>query len=173
MQAVLLRKTDVCLPFYGLRPETPQRRAAVHSLRLSISCSAHSHANAPELELVCNITEAPPVADEARRCWRKTRSIAPAPRAIGDYVLRGLNGLRSKTHEPVLFERSEFTGECAEQLIESRKLSTAARRCGCRAGTARLLFFCRRFLFQIKRKCRNAGSIYLLIIVRSEGKSPF
>ena len=78
----------------------------------------------------------PPVADEARRCWRKTRSIAPAPRAIGDYVLRGLNGLRSKTHEPVLFERSEFTGECAEQLIESRRLSAAARRCGCRAGAA-------------------------------------
>ena len=118
-----------------------------------------------------NITEAPPVADEARRCWRKTRSIAPAPRAIGDYVLRGLNGLRSKTHEPVLFERSEFTGECAEQLIESRKLSTAARRCGCRAGTARLLFFCRRFLFQIKRKCRNAGYIYHPVRVRSEGRS--
>ncbi len=101
---------------------------------------------------------------------RKTRSIAPAPRAIGDYVLRGLNGLRSKTHEPVLFERSEFTGECAEQLIESRKLSTAARRCGCRAGTARLLFFCRRFLFQTKRKCRSTGSIYLLIIVRREDR---
>ena len=28
----------------------PQRRAAVHSLWLPISCSAHSHANAPELE---------------------------------------------------------------------------------------------------------------------------
>ena len=65
-----------------------ERRAAVLSSRLSIGSSAHSHANAPELELVCNITEAPPVADEARRCWRKTRSIAPAPRAIGDYVLR-------------------------------------------------------------------------------------
>ena len=77
-----------------------------------------------------NITEAPPVADEARRCWRKTRSIAPAPRAIGDYVLRGLNGLRSNTHESVLFERSEFTGECAELPTESRKLCTAARRCG-------------------------------------------
>ena len=38
--------------------------------------------------------------------------------------------MRSKTHEPVLFERSEFTGECAEQLIESRELYTAARRCG-------------------------------------------
>jgi len=76
-----------------------------------------------------NITEAPPVADEARRCWRKTRSIAPAPRAIGDYVLRGLNGLRSKTHEPVLFERSEFTGECAELPTESCKLCAAARRC--------------------------------------------
>ena len=76
-----------------------------------------------------NITEAPPVADEARRCWRKTRSIAPAPRAIGDYVLRGLNGLRSKTHEPVLFERSKFTGECAELPTESCKLCAAARRC--------------------------------------------
>ena len=63
-----------------------------------------------------------------------------------------------------------FAGECAEQLIESRERCTAARRCGCRAGTARLLFFCRRFLFQIKRKCRNAGSIYHLIIVRSEGR---
>ena len=113
-----------------------------------------------------NITEAPPMADEARRCWRKTRRIAPAPRAIGDYVLRGLNGLRSKTHEPVLFELSEFTGECAEQLIESRELYTAARRCGGTGGIPPvLLFFCRRFLFQIKRKCRNAGSIYCLIIV--------
>ena len=50
--------------------------------------------------------------------------------------------MRSKTHEPVLFERSEFTGECAELFerseftgecaelpIESRKLSNAARRC--------------------------------------------
>ena len=51
-----------------------------------------------------NITEAPSVADEARRCWRKTRSIAPASRAIGDYVLRGLNGLRSKTHEHALVQ---------------------------------------------------------------------
>ena len=76
-----------------------------------------------------NITEAPPVADEARRCWRKTRSIAPAPRAIGDYVLRGLDGLRSKMHEPVLFERGAFACECAEQLTESRKLCTAAWRC--------------------------------------------
>ena len=76
-----------------------------------------------------NITEAPPVADEARRCWRKTRSIAPAPRAIGDYVLRGLNGLRSKTHEPVLFERSEFTGECAELPVDSCELGATARRC--------------------------------------------
>ena len=35
--------------------------------------------------------------------------------------------MRSKTHEPVLLEQSEFTGECAEQLIESRELYTAAR----------------------------------------------
>ena len=29
-----------------------------------------------------------------------------------------------------------FAGECAEQLTENRGLSTAARRCGCRAGAA-------------------------------------
>ena len=34
-----------------------------------------------------------------------------------------------------------------------------------------LLFFCRRFLFQIKRKCRKAGSIYRLIMVCSEGRN--
>ena len=33
-----------------------------------------------------------------------------------------------------------------------------------------MLFFCRRFLFQIKRKCRNAGSIKSLIIVGREGR---
>ena len=33
-----------------------------------------------------------------------------------------------------------------------------------------LLFFCRRFLFQIKRKCRNAGSVKSLIIVGREGR---
>ena len=44
---------------------------------------------------------------------------------------------------------------------------------GSRGEALRLLFFCRRFLFQIKRKCRNAGSIYHLIIVHSEGKKRF
>ena len=34
-----------------------------------------------------------------------------------------------------------------------------------------LLFFCRRFLFQIKRKCRNTGYIYHPVRVRSEGGS--
>ena len=34
----------------GSAPRPRQRHAAVHSSRLSISCSAHSRANAPELE---------------------------------------------------------------------------------------------------------------------------
>ena len=42
---------------------------------------------------------------------------------------------------------------------------------GSRGGVLSLLFFCRRFLFQIKRKCRNAGSIYRLIMVCSEGRN--
>ena len=120
-----------------------------------------------------NITEAPPVADEARRCWRKTRSIAPAPRAIGDYVLRGLNGLRSKTHEPALVQAPARL----RANVPSNRLRAASQVLprGVRGGTGGfppvLLFFCRRFLFQTKRKCRNAGSIHLLIRVRSEGRS--
>ena len=93
-----------------------QRRAAAPSSRLSVGSSAHSHANAPELERVCNITEAPPVADEARRCWRKTRSITPAPRAIGDYVLRGLcGGLQSKPSP----RSSQTASTTAAQLLEA------------------------------------------------------
>ena len=64
-----------------------------------------------------------------------------------------------------------FARECAEQLIESLELSTAARRClGSRGETPSLLFFCRRFLFQIKRKCRNAERRYYLIVVGRKGK---
>ena len=50
----------------GNPPVPPQRRAAVHSLRLPISCSAHSHANAPELERM-----------RARASCFASRSLAP------------------------------------------------------------------------------------------------
>ena len=68
-----------------------------------------------------------------------TKNKEHSARSKGDrrlYVLRGLNGLRSKTHEPVLFERSEFTGECAELPTESCKLCAAARRCRGYRGAA-------------------------------------
>ena len=38
--------------------------------------------------------------------------------SMSEKNVRGLNGLQSKPHEPVLFERSEFTGECAELPTE-------------------------------------------------------
>ena len=150
---------------------------------------------------------------------------------------------RSKGDRRLCFERAErlakqdarartrsssgaFACECAELPIESRELSTAARRSRGYRGAAHrkvsthrfcaakllalksigflmtgkkkarrnapafqaffrgmaqkdlllsdaclpfcghsLLFFCGRFLFQIKRKCRNAVSVYCLIIV--------
>ena len=40
---------------------------------------------------------------------------------------------------------------------------------GSRGEALSLLFFCRRFLFQIKRKCRNAGSVKYFLRVGSEG----
>ena len=51
-----------------------------------------------------------------------------APQCLKVFLVGRGNGLRSKTHEPVLFERSEFTGECAEPPTESCELCTAARR---------------------------------------------
>ena len=130
-----------------------------------------------------NITEASPVADEARRCWRKTRSIAPAPRAIGDYVLRGLDGLRSKMHEPVLFERSEFACECAEQLTESRKLCTAAWRCQGYRGAAHRKVSTHRFyaakllalksigfLMTGKKKARRNAPVFQALFLRHGAK---
>ena len=51
------------------------------------------------------------------------------PQCLKAFLGERGNGLRSKTHEPVLFERSEFTGECAELPTESRELCTAARCC--------------------------------------------
>ena len=104
-----------CL-FMGCAPRPRQRRAAVHSLRLSVGSSAHSPVNSLRSNNTGNVAEAPPVADEASRCWRKTRSITPAPRAIGDYVLRGLcGGLQSKPSP----RSSQTASTTAAQLLEA------------------------------------------------------
>ena len=50
----------------GFAPRPREHRAAVHSSRLSIGSSAHSHANAPELERV-----------RARASCFASRSLAP------------------------------------------------------------------------------------------------
>ena len=50
----------------GFAPRPREHRAAVHSSRLSIGSSAHSHANAPELERV-----------RARAACCTSRSLAP------------------------------------------------------------------------------------------------
>ena len=65
--------------------------------------------------------------------------------------------MRSKTHEPVLFERSEFTGECAELPIESRKLSTAARRCRGLGVKPQDCLFLQAFLFSDRKEMPKRG----------------
>ena len=42
---------------------------------------------------------------------------------------------------------------------------------GSRGETPSLPFLCRRFFSQTEKKCRNAGNVYHLIIVRGEGRS--
>ncbi len=120
-----------------------------------------------------NITEAPPVADEARRCWRKTRSIAPAPRAIGDYVLRGLNGLRSKTHEPALVQApARLRANVPSCLLSST--SYVLRR-GVRGASGRspeFAFLLQAFSFSNKKKMPKRGKCKSLIMVGREGNKP-
>ena len=100
----------------GFAPRPRERRAAVHSLYCSVGSSAHSPVNSLRSNSTGNVAEAPPVADKARRCWRKTRSITPAPRAIGDYVLRGLcGGLQSKPSP----RSSQIACSTAARLLEA------------------------------------------------------
>ena len=66
--------------------------------------------------------------------------------------------MRSKTHEPVLFERSEFTGECAELLTESRELGAAAWHSrGYRGDSPCFAFLLQAFSFSNKKKMPKRG----------------
>ena len=65
--------------------------------------------------------------------------------------------MRSKTHEPVLLERSEFTGECAELLTESRELGTAARHSRGYRGDFPCFAFLLQVFFSNKKKMSKRG----------------
>ena len=115
MQAVLLRKTDVCLPFYGLRLETPQRRAAVHSLCYSVGSSAHSPANALELERVR-------ATSPKRRRWRMKRAMLAKNKE---------HNARSKGDRRLCFER--VMRRLAKQAVPSQ-FSDSFYHCGAAIG---------------------------------------
>ena len=120
-----------------------------------------------------NITEAPPVADEARRCWRKTRSIAPAPRAIGDYVLRGLNGLRSKPHEPALVQApARLRANVPSCLLSSTSYVLRRGVAGVSGRSPEFAFLLQAFSFSNKKKMPKRGKCKSLIMVGREGNKP-
>ena len=105
-----------------------------------------------------NITEAPPVADEARRCWRKTRSIAPAPRAIGDYVLRGLNGLLCKPHEPALVQApARLRANVPSCLLSSTSYVLRRGVRGVSGRSPEFAFLLQAFSFSNKKKMPKRG----------------
>ena len=76
---------------------------------------------------------------------------------------------RTSTHSFKL--RRVCVRMCRATNGEPRAKYCGAAFAGSRGAALSLLFFCRRFLFQIKRKCRNAVSVYRLIIVGRKGSS--
>ena len=64
----------------------------------------------------------------------------------------GTDGKAVRT-SPHCLSESEFAGACAERGEKNRRVRVCAAAVGCRAGTARVLFFCERFLLHTKRKC--------------------
>ena len=52
-----------------------------------------------------------------------------------------------------------LAGACAERGEKSRRVRVGAAAVGCRAGTARVLFFCERFLLHTKRKCSDIDCV--------------
>ena len=88
-----------------------------------------------------NITEAPPVADEARRCFERAERLAK-------------QDARARTRS----SSGAFARECAEQLIESRELYTAARlRGGYRGDSPCFAFLLQAFSFSNKKKMPKRG----------------
>ena len=78
-----------CLPV-GYAPVPPrQRRTAVLSLRLSISCSAHSPANAPELERV----RARASCFASRSALSKHSRLSPLERALCSLFFANITSL--------------------------------------------------------------------------------
>ena len=86
---------------------------------------------------------------------------------VGAYGDRRGDGLRSKTHERA-FVQAPARLRANVPSNQLRAVSLVLRR-GVTGVSGRSPEFA--FLFQIKRKCRNAGSLYHLIIVCSEGRS--
>ena len=73
----------------------------------------------------------------------------------------GTGGKADRT-SPHCLSESEFAGVCAERVEKSRRVRVCAAAVGCRAGTARVLFFCERFLLHIKRKCSRITINFIL-----------
>ena len=63
---------------------------------------------------------------------------------------------------PVLFERSEFTGECAELPTESRRLCTAARRCRGLGVKPRVCLFFAGVSFLRQKRNAETREVYIV-----------
>ena len=70
----------------------------------------------------------------------------------------------------IVWAKQVYGRMCRAADWELQAMCCGAALSGSRGETPRLLFFCRHFLFQTKRKCRNAGSAYRLIMVGREGR---
>ena len=81
----------------------------------------------------------------------------------------GTGGKAVRT-SPHCLSKSEFAGACAERVEKSRRVRVCAAAAGCRAGTARVLFFCERFLLHTKRKCSR---ITMNFIFNSQWRTAF
>ena len=82
------------------------------------------------------------------------------------------NGLRSKTHEPALVQApARLRANVPSYRLRAASYVLRHGVVGSRGETPSLPFLCRRFFSQTEKKCRNAGSIYCLIIVGREGNS--
>ena len=82
--------------------------------------------------------------------------------------------MRSKTHEPALVQApARLRANVPSYRLRAASYVLRHGVVGSRGETPSLPFLCRRFFSQTEKKCRNAGSIYCLIIVGREGNSQY
>ena len=117
----------------------------------------------------------PWIIAKQKRATRLTliiRLTIAAPQSLIAFFERAERLAKQDERARIVWAKRVYGRMCRATDWEPQTMYCGAALRGARGETSSLPFLCRRFFFQTEKKCRNAGSIYCLIIVGREGSKP-